>query len=883
MKDDDRPNPLVFLKAAAQEEALKSQGQLKIFLGMAAGVGKTYAMLEEAQKLQREGIDVVVGTVETHGRQETAELLEGLTIVPKLVIIYKDKEMQELDVDSIIALHPEVVLIDELAHENVPGSMHAKRWQDVLEILEHGIDVYATLNVQHIESLNDIIHGITGISVRETVPDLMIDKAFSIQLVDITPDELLDRLHEGKVYLPEQSQQAIRHFFQRDRLEALREIVLRYAADKIDSDLRRTKHLKEGGIEWQPREKFLVAISHSPHSQKLIRATRRLAAHQYAPWIALHVDNGRKLNSTDEDQLAKNMQLSRDLGAEVVVTHNPSIVEGIKQIAYQQGITQIIVGRTPSGFYNAIISGNTLLDQLASECKDIDIHVIRQEKYKVSYKRKWFNFTFISKFSDYLLVFLMVCVVAFLNWLILPYIGYKIVGTIFLIAILGLSFLLKTGPILFASILYMFLWAFLFIPPEVEVGIASKEDLALLGLYALTGATIGLLVERMRGQREMLAKSEKTTKALYEIVRSFSSNLSKEDMLAFIKKQLSKQLEGDYEFVIKHLENGIVFDTSSAKLLSTEKEKSAAIWVFENGKEAGWSTDTLPSDPNLYIPLKGVHEVIGLLVYRSKSNHRLSLEEKNFIYTVCHQLAHHLEQAFTKEKITQHDQIQKVDKVYSTILKQFSKAIEEPVTIAKNAISKLKDAIEPLKIPGASEDVRHLEISLERFYKIYSNISAMAKLSEGMIPLKVGKHSISKVIQECSENINKSTGSQRIVIRIEENLPPIHFDDYLIQILIQSLILNAIEHSRTDKEIFIEAKQLQESIHISVADQGKGIPENQLHAIFEKFYRGPEETASGVGLGLAIAKTIAEIHHGSLHVENIPGSGAKFTLKLPIS
>ena len=463
MTEESRPSPDELLKAIQRQESSSKKGRLKIFLGMAAGVGKTYSMLESAQAIHRQGVNVVIGIVNTHGRKETAALLEGLTIIPPKKFQYKGIVLEELDIDAILQLKPQLVLVDELAHTNAPGSRHFKRWQDVEEIIENGIDVFTTLNVQHIESLRDVIENIAGVKIGETVPDSVIESAASIELVDLSPERLLQRLKEGKVYIGDNSTLAAQNFFQEDRLTALREIVLRYAAEKVDHDL----HGMISTIErkWKPREKLLVAINHNPNSLKLIRTTRRLAAHLDAPWIALHVNTGIILSEADNNHLAKNLSLARDLGAEVITTDNPSIADGIQRIAHQKGVTQIMLGRQPERSFFNLFHGASLFYKLSRDCGDIDIHVIGEEPSKTKLRMKFARSPHKVDLYSYFITFLFVCLLTGINWVLLPYIGYKVIGVFFLMGILFLSLFFRKGPIFFASILYALIWGFLLYSP----------------------------------------------------------------------------------------------------------------------------------------------------------------------------------------------------------------------------------------------------------------------------------------------------------------------------------------------------------------------------------------------------------------------------------
>lgn len=874
---EERPSPDDLLKVVKHQERLSSKGNLKIFLGMAAGVGKTYAMLEAAQKLRHAGLDVVVGIINTHGREETASLLEGLKIIPEKKLKYKEVEFSEFDLDEVLRIKPSLVLVDELAHSNVPGSRHPKRWQDVNEILDYGIDVYTTLNVQHIESLKEIIEHIAGITIRETVPDSIIESAADIVLVDLTPFELLQRLKEGKVYLGDKSEIAARNFFKEDRLTALREIVLRYAAEKVDHDLHEMESLYEKKSSWRPRERLLVAINDSPYAQKLIRTTRRLASHLDAPWIALHVDEGRFLTENETNMLAKNLSLARDLGAEVITTNDPNIAEAIQRVSHQRGVTQIIIGRPPKKTIFGIFQRTSLVDKLARQSGDIDIYVIKHEASLTKKRKRLVAFSYKKQIYSYSLVFLCVLLLSSINWFLLPFIGYKVIGVIFLIVILFLSLFVKKGPVFFAAILYALVWIFLF-TESFKFGL--NEDSAFLALYFLTAIATGILVDRTREHQEMLTKREESVQALYDIVRKIATTPSLYDSFKLIKEQLDRLFEGAFEIMVKKIDNGLDFE-KPYPLLIDDKERSAAVWVFDHGKEAGWSTETLPLSQNLYLPLKGFHEIVGVLIYKPAKNKPLTPEQKNFLYTVCQQLANYLEREFSEERTKQNEQLRQVERIHRTILDRIYLVFKKPLITTQSAIKMLKNKLEDSESKFAEQEIIEIENSSQELMKTLANISAMAQLSEGLIPLNKSMYSLRELIEDCCENIEKESHGHRISIKIQEGLPLIMFDFYLIQILLFNLLNNAIVYSPRGSLIEIEGSSTNGYAIVSVSDEGKGIPEDQLEVIFEKFYRLPESTSSGVGLGLAIAKTIAEIHHGFLKAENRPLKGARFSLYLP--
>lgn len=877
MGAEDRPNPEEILSAIMREESSRNKGKLKIFLGMAAGVGKTYAMLEAGQKLKKEGVDVVVGVVDTHGRLETAKLLEGLEILPPKLTTYKGSTFEELDLDALIQRKPQVALIDELAHSNITGSRHPKRWQDVVEILDNGIDVYTTLNVQHIESLKDVVERIAGITIRETVPDLVIETSAFIELVDLTPDELLRRLKEGKVYLGEQSVIAARNFFQPDRLTALREIILRYAAEKIDHDLQGMFPITERTDTWKPRERLLVAVSHSPHSQKLIRITRRLAFNLGAPWVAVHVDDGTVLDDEDGEMLAKNIALARDLGAEVVTTSDSNIAKGIKKIARQKSVTQIIIGRPPRRHIYDVFQRNTLVDRLSRECNDIDLHVIRQTVF-LKKKHKWRLPKLLDHFSDYVFVGILMSLLALGNWFFLSDINYRVSRFTFLLTLLSLTPFFRKGPVFFGIFLYLFFWLFLFIPNKSTLFL--QEDLIMTFFYTVTAVTASFLTDRARLNREILAKREKSIEALYEIVQEIATSPSYQHTITAVKDRLNSVLEGRSEIFSKQIDNTLLIDESIG-FAKNEKEKAAILWVFQNGKEAGWSTSTLPLVQNLYIPLKGSREVVGVLSYHPKNNRELSIEEKNFLYTVGQQLAHHFERLLNEEKTRRMEHHLQIEKIYQSILNLIAELFEGPLLTIQDAVKELKktevqDASSPSIHP-----IERIQNASESLSNILENIMAMVNLSAGLTPIKTARHNLKDLVETCSERL-KADNPYHWVIRIENDLPDLLFDYDLIELLFFNLAFHAMEFSPPQSTIEIDARQQGEYIVLSIANEGQSIPPEMVEAAFEKFYRLPGSSSSGLGLGLAIGRAIAQIHGGELKVQNRPQGGMIFSLFLPI-
>jgi two-component system, OmpR family, sensor histidine kinase KdpD len=854
----------------------REKGRLKIFLGMAAGVGKTYAMLEAAQKKRQENVQVLVGIVNTHGRPETAKLLANLEFLPEKVIRYKDKDFKELDVDEVIAQRPQLVLIDELAHSNIPGSKHLKRWQDVIEILDAGIDVYSTLNIQHIESFKDIVEGITGIKIRETVPDLMLDRASSIACVDITPAELLERLREGKVYTGDLSEVALRNFFQEDRLTALRELALRCTAEVVDVELHELIKAIQRGKGWKPRERLLVAVNHRPYSQQLIRTARRLSFALHAPWSVVYVDTGVSLDDEESAMLSKNLALARELGAEVITTQDIDIAQGIQRVAEQKNITQIIAGRSLRKKFK-----RSPVDKLTKISSGIDVHIIRQTALYPQ-KKKIIKKQAIKKETlSYLHILFWTLLLSVLGALVQPYVGYKIIGSIFLLSILVFSLFFKSGPILFSAVLFALIWDFYFIPPEESFKIPATEDIVVFIVFLITASIIGIQSNRVRIRQELIRKKEQSTQAIYEIVREISAAPTSQDLGRAVKEKLGTILQGQCDIIFKKGEGGLDFSGASL-IFEDEKEKAVASWVYENGKEAGWSTATLPLAKNLYIPLQGFKDVVGVLGFRPAIDKPLLPEETNFLYTVAQQLANFMERKYSEEKERKNELIQQIEQIYAKVLQSISDELYRPLKIIQNAVFDFKEEkmiVDNLKLFAS---LQRIEKTSDSLMHIAENAMAMANLSSGVIAFEKAAHDVEKLINTCLERSQKLLKSHHVQINIARNLPVITFDFSLMTILLYHLLMNAIEYSPPHTTIEIGAELFDGTFVLSVSDEGKGIPEDMMELVFEKFYRLRGTASTGLGLGLAIVKSIAEIHHGYIKVQNRTTGGTKFSLILPM-
>lgn len=872
--EEDKPSPDEILEAIQNKERRESLGKLKIFFGMSAGVGKTYSMLQEAHQKLKDGVNVVIGTINTHGRKETEALLEGLPIIPEKWVKYKDTVFEELDLETIVNTKPDLVLVDELAHTNVPGSKHPKRWQDVIEILDAGIDVYTTINVQHVESRKDIVESLTSIEVRETVPDLILERATSIELIDIPPPELLQRLQEGKVYLGDQSRLAAENFFQEENLMALREIALRFTAEKVDHDLHGMLH----GKGWKTRERLMVAISSSSSSEQLIRAARRLAFELDAPWIAVYVDTGKILSDEEQARLNRHFNLARELGAEVITTHDLDIAASVQRIARQRDITRIVIGRPPKAQFSIWnLFQDSFIERLENENKHIDIVILRQEKLTNIYQRAFPVYQTSKQWRSYGLVIAFGFVITGLGFLINPLIGYKSVGFIFLLGILILSFFVGRGPIFLAAILSAICWDFLFIPPLFTLIFSDPEDISLVIIYFFVAAIMGTMTSRMREQDQFLHRREEQVERLYEIERDIASATNLQYLRLNVGSRLENIFPGKFDILTKNPDNRLILD-SQLPLLKEEREKAAAEWVFQKGKIGGWSTDTLPSAEGIYFPIKFSKSTVGVLVYFPKTERFLSLDEINFIQTVTQQLGIYIERYIFEERISMHDYTRQIERLQQSIFHSLNRSFYVPL----EEIAKINHQIQQAKLdPNIRLLVRKMEQFISNIKFTVDNIIAISELESGFVHFDRQKYAIQELIDRSISDVKPFINGHPVTFEIPMQPTFLPFDFNLLKLALNNLILNAVEYSTSSSSILIKVQVLENEFRISILDEGPGIPEEILPLIFDKFYHVSNQSR-GLGLGLAIVKSVVDIHQGKIEVRNRKEKGTEFSLILPV-
>jgi len=640
VNDDHRPNPDLLLKAVQREEEKKTRGKLKIFLGMAPGVGKTYAMLSAAQELRGRGGDVVVGLVETHHRAETEALLQGLSVIPRQVVSYRNINLEEMDLDAILGRRPQIVLVDEMAHTNAPGSRHAKRYQDVYEILEAGIDVFTTLNVQHLESRADTVREITGAKVAETVPDSVIDRADEVVLVDLAPEELRKRLAEGKVYIPEKAEWARENFFQPANLTALREISLRMVAERVDRELRDYQTVAHAAETWKTRDRLMVAIYASPFSEPLIRWTRRMASSLNAPWYAAYVEMDRPLSEKERQLLSRNLALAKELGGEIIQTADDDAVAGLLRLARENQITQLVVGKSRRSFWHNLCRGGSVINRLLRESGSIDLYVVSGETSDKTARaaRELGKAPVPSPWRTYLAAVAVPAAIGILGYFLNPFLAYRAIGLLFLLGVSVLGLLVGQIEVLLAAILSGLIWDFVFIPPRYTFSIGSPEDLMMFGMFLAAAIIIGHLTYRLRHIEWHTRLRETRLNALYQLTREIASAESMDKVLHTAVEHLGAIFDAEVAVLVKPPDQQLIPHAGNT-LVMDDKEKAVAEWVALNSRPAGLFTDTLPSARAFYLPLVAPGGTVGVLGLCPRQKQRASPELMTLAETFARQLA----------------------------------------------------------------------------------------------------------------------------------------------------------------------------------------------------------------------------------------------------
>lgn len=880
MNDSSRPDPDALLASVTKEEQQAHRGKLKIFFGMCPGVGKTYAMLKAARQRLAEGEDVVVGVVETHGRAETAALLEGMIATPRKAVDYRSVTLEEMDIEGILFLHPSLVLVDELAHSNAPESRHPKRYQDVQELLAAGVDVYSTLNVQHIESRADTVRQITGITVRETVPDSILELADEIELIDITPARLRERLAEGKVYLGERAGIAAENFFQENHLTALRELALRLTAERVDQQLRSSNR---GGLNrdtWKSGDRLMVAVGPSPFSLQLVRWTRRMAYAMNASWIAVHVESSATMPEADRQQLDRNLSLARELDAEVILTHDTDSAAALVRVARENKVTQIVIGKPRGNHIVELIRGGGVVDRLIRRCGHIDVYVVPSEDESGVNLKPFRLFTTESSSKEYLTAAALVAAVTATSLALEPATGYWAIALIYLFSIVVLSLFLNRGPVFLAATASALTWNFLFIPPKYTFIIASVADSLMFGMYFVIALATGHLTSRLRSQQRNEHIRELRASALYRLSRAVVAARDSRELFRRCAREIIDLFQCECAFFTTEAQLPVTLDVQpGAGYAISEKELSVALWSYRNGRSAGRFTDTLPAAEGYYIPLRLGEKCLGVIGIKPSSQNKLVLYERDILETFAGQIALALEReklqlAAQKQLIaSQSEQLQK------TLLNSISHELRTPLSVIQASTDQLEAALPDGKNKSLASEIQQATTRLNR---LVQNLLDSTRLESGSLQPKLEWGEVGDIIVGAMQFLEGEERSENVSIDIAQNIPLIHVDFGLLQQALANLIDNALTHTPVNTQVRVKAFSDKTDVALAVEDEGTGLSDEVVQHLFEKFYRAADSHPGGAGLGLSIAKGLVEANGGGLTAANRPSGGAIFTIRLPV-
>ncbi len=881
---DRRLDPDEILARVQAEEAKQARGRLKIFFGAAPGVGKTYAMLEAGRKEGKAGVDVVVGYVEPHVRPDTMALVLGLDLLPRRQVDYRGTALQEFDLQAALERKPQILLVDELAHTNAPGVTHAKRWQDVQELLAAGIDVYTTLNVQHLESLNDVVARITGVTVRETVPDSVFESADEVELVDLPPDDLLERLREGKVYIPHQAERAVEGFFRKGNLIALRELALRRMAERVNAEVEDYRRAHAVRDTWPTGERLLVCVGPSPLSSRLVRATRRIAASLRAPWLAVNVETPQTVNmsETDRGRLAQNMQLAEQLGGETVTLSGSSLVEEVLAYARNRNVTKIIVGKSQQPRWKELFRGSFVYE-LTRHCGDIDIYVISGDTQEPAEAAPRLPAP-TPPLQGYLWAGVVVALCTGLSWMLFQHFALVNIVMIYLLGVVAVSAWLGHGPSVLASILSVAAFDFFFVPPRFEFAVEDTQYFLTFAVMLITGLTISTLTARIRLQAEAARGRERRTAALY----SLSRDLAAVESVHEIVQRLTHHIGGAFSAHV-----AVLLPDSRRKLQLQpvvtggyepgSKDLGAAQWSFEHGQKAGPGTNTLPGADALYIPLVTSGRTVGVLGVRGiEPGRRLEPDQTHLLETFAGQAAVALERArLTAEAEQVRLQVER-ERLRNSLLSAVSHDLRTPLAAIAGASSTLLDAGTALNADVRQELLQSISDESEALNQLVGNLLDMTRLEAGALTLHREWHSVEEIVGVVLNRLTRRLEGRPIETDLPADLPLVFVDATLIQQVLVNLLDNAHRHSPPGEPIGLKVAATGKSLTVEVADRGPGLPPGDEQRVFEKFYRSPQAgSRSGVGLGLSICRGIVDLHGGRIWAENRDG-GAVFRFTLPL-
>nr|WP_294547959.1 sensor histidine kinase KdpD [uncultured Rhodopila sp.] len=884
---DRRPSPDALLKEAAKA----TRGRLKIFLGAAPGVGKTYEMLTAAHMRKRENVDVVVGIVETHGRAETDALTAGLETIPRRVIPYRGHTLTEMDIDAILARRPRLVLVDELAHTNAPGSRHPKRYLDVEELLGAGIDVYTTLNIQHVESLNDVVAQITRVRVRETVPDSVIERADDIELIDLTPDDLIQRLKEGKVYVPAQAERAMGHYFAPGNLTALRELALRRTAQRVDNQM--VDYMRSHAIEgpWPAGERVLVCVQGGPKATATVRHAKRLADLIHAPWTAISVETPRASRTpAEQDSVVEALRLAERLGGETVLIPGQDVAESITEYARANNVTHIIVGKSERPGWRQFLLGS-ITQRLIKHAGGINIHVIEApvEKPGAEPSAAPVRDKPSANVRPFVVTTLLVAVAIPISIGLHNFLGVTNVALVFLTAILIGAALHGLGPSLFACVLATLAYNFFFLPPIYTFTIADPENVVALFFFAVVAIIASNLAARVRGQALAARLRARVTDDLYQFSRKLTVAVTLDDLLWATAHQIALMLKVRVVLLLPEGDTVTVRAGFPPEDMLDEADLAAAKWSWEKDHVAGRGSDTLPGAKWLFQPLRTGRGPLGVVgIIRDEPGPLLSPDQQRLMDALADQAALAIERVNLARDLHLARLQAETDRLRSALLTSISHDLRTPLASILGSATSLRSQDAILDRETKDTLLNTIVEEADRLNRFIGNLLDMTRLESGALKPRTSLYDLSDVVGAALQRAGKILAGHRVELDLPANLPMLALDMVLFEQVLFNLLDNAAKHAPPGSMITIQAYETTDTVVLRIMDEGEGIPSQDTERIFEKFYRSgaADRRRAGTGLGLAICRGFVEAMNGTITARNRadrPGAAMTITLPIPVN
>ena len=883
---DPRPDPDALLEKVQREEEKAQRGKLKLFFGASAGVGKTYAMLAAARQLRTQGVDVVVGIVETHGRKETLALTEGLEHLPLRETSHRGRVLREFDLDGALSRKPELILVDELAHSNIQGSRHPKRWQDVEELLAAGIDVYSAVNVQHLETLNDIVSGITGINVWETIPDRVFIEADEVVLVDLPPDELLQRLKDGKVYLPHQAERAIQNFFRKGNLIALRELALRRTADRVDEEMQQYRRDLSVAPVWKARESILACIGAGEGGDKIVRSAARLAGLLDAPWHVIYIETPELQGLPDDKRhnILKTLKQAQDMGAETASLSGSDAAEVAVQYARQHNLVIVMTGRDHPRTWAPW--RHTFAEQVGALSPDLDvIQVARSdgaEQQGLTYRlfRRQIE-RMENDWRGYAMATLFCALATLIAAPLHTVFELSNIVMLFLLTVVFVALRLGRGPAVLASFLSVAAFDYFYVPPRFSFAISDVQYLMTFVIMLAVGLITGQLTAGLKHQARIATSREARVRALYEMSRDLSGALLPEQIAEICGRFIESQFGAKASIILSDLD-----DNLKTPMAATSKppviDHGIARWAFDHDEAAGNGTDTLPGSQVLYLPLKAPMRVRGVFAFEPADPEGLMTpEQRRLLETFARLIAIALERIHYVE-IAQSSTVQmESERLRNSLLSAISHDLRTPLSVLVGladsmALTKPTPTGEQLEIAAT------MRTEAMRMTALVNNLLDMARLQAGEVRLNRQWCPLQEVVESSLRAVKISLEPYAVSVRLDEKLPLLEIDAVLLERVFCNLLENAAKYTPKGSQVEIGASADEHEVLVWVEDNGPGLPKGKEEEIFKKFERGHKESATpGVGLGLAICRAIIEAHGGTIHAENKRTGGARFVFTLP--